>query len=349
MKIGIITFHWATNYGAVLQTYALQEYLMMLGHEVSIINYKPKHYNLSFGKIFSNPKYWKRLSTVYKQIKKEASLTKFRDKYLYLTEPYFSESELKNIMINYDVVISGSDQVLNPSYTLFGEGKPTSAYFLNFEILRTRKIGYAVSFGCHIYPIDAMNYLSQWINNFDCLSVREASGLNILAKTYTKSLACVVPDPTILYGTRLFDRISITDGPNQDSPYYFAYLLHGKQVRLEHFPFKVISEESFTNKSIEMWLSYIKDSSGVITNSYHGTIMSILMHKPFVVMLESGGNSGMNDRFFTLLTELGLMDHIVENDDECILVLERPVDWSIVDKRIKDFSLKGEKFLECAL
>ena len=94
MKIGIITFHWAINYGAVLQCYALQETLKALGHDVFVINYKPKRFDNTFWtfiryRMFLHPKAY------YRDIKKEKKIMLFRNKYLNLTQRYFSTKELQ--------------------------------------------------------------------------------------------------------------------------------------------------------------------------------------------------------------------------------------------------------------
>ena len=84
MKIGILTFHWATNYGAVLQTYALQTFLESKGHEVVIINYKPRNYDNNFWTYIRNRKFLKH--SLYKnELKKEAALSEFR-RYIFILQ-----------------------------------------------------------------------------------------------------------------------------------------------------------------------------------------------------------------------------------------------------------------------
>ena len=153
MKIGILTFHWATNYGAILQSYALQTYLIKCGHEVVIIDYKPKKYDLSLYKIFTS-RHLLNLRESIKNLEKEKELAKFRSQHLRLTKRYSSLEELKTNPPQCDIYISGSDQVLNPSFTQYGEGRksPASSYYLDFGDSSVKRIGYAVSFGCTVYP-----------------------------------------------------------------------------------------------------------------------------------------------------------------------------------------------------
>ena len=142
MKIGILTFHWATNYGAILQCYALQEFLREEGHIVEVINYKPRKYDFWF-------KYLKRpwlVCHILKDIvayKKEKKLRHFRNKMLVQTKRFYLTEELYKSKLYYDLIISGSDQVLNPSFTIGGEDRPTSVYYLA-SFPSSRRIGYAV-------------------------------------------------------------------------------------------------------------------------------------------------------------------------------------------------------------
>ena len=126
MKIGILTFHWATNYGAVLQCYALQQTLAEMGHDVEVINYKPQRYDFSWKKYFRHPSSIRYIKRDYIQHRKEKLLVQFRQEYLNLTQRYYANSDLDKISSYYDIVISGSDQILNPYFTNSGEGCPTA-------------------------------------------------------------------------------------------------------------------------------------------------------------------------------------------------------------------------------
>ena len=94
MKIGIITFHWATNYGAVLQAYALQSFLTKLGHDVKIIDYKPRFYEKSFFRCFKTKKPWL-IKKILIEFYKEQPFIFFRKKYFKLTARYHTLQELR--------------------------------------------------------------------------------------------------------------------------------------------------------------------------------------------------------------------------------------------------------------
>ncbi len=334
MKIGIITFHWATNYGAVLQSFALQKTLLEMGHDVEIINYKPKQYeNSLWGFIryrhFLHPK------TYLNSIKKEKLMVEFRRRYLNCSKRYYSIKELKSDCDQYDVLISGSDQVMNPSFLTSGEKGGSTAYFLDFGRGNAIRLTYAVSFGTTKYPERLLPIATPLIKRFNVLSVRETSGIDILA-VLGRDDAIVVPDPTMLLNYRQYDsalglKPAIKDGT-------LVYMLHNRLANIQsRLPQGKIN--TITSESIEKWIQAIKNSEYVITNSFHGMVFSILYHVPFTIVLKSTKNEGMNDRFYTLLNNLDLSDRIMFENSFC--VDDSAIDWIKVEKKLDVFRARG--------
>lgn len=343
MKIGIITYHWAANFGAVLQTYALQKYLSSKGHDVDIINYIPKTLDYRPSYLIHNPRSIKSIGLVLRTYLKNKTLDSFRKKYLSLSQIFRSYDSLKKINFEYDLIISGSDQVLNPTFAEFGENKPTPSYFLEFVDSNIKKIGYAVSFGCSIYPSSIENMAKTWISNFNAIGVRESSGVSILKQlSYNKS-CCVVPDPTILYGNHLFDDLKC-EHPKQEH-YKCIYFLRKKYSgEAEN---SIIIDDNKTSMPLEEWVSTIKYSDKLVTNSYHGMIVAILNHVPFAVYLENESYKGMNDRFLTLLQRLGLENRIIESIEQETMIFQKNIDWEKVDIEIDNYRQIGVTYLNC--
>ena len=345
MRIGILTFHWATNYGAVLQCYALQEYLQSQGYTVQIVNYKPKRYD----SIFSIKTLLKRpykILSMMKLTERERLLSVFREKKLKMTERFYSEEGLKEMDGKFDMLISGSDQILNPFFTMKGEGKPTSVYYLGFAKKEIKRIGYAVSFGCTEYPAYAKEHASSLINNFDKIGLRESTGKNILSSLGYNGSSSLVPDPTILYGQNLFKGFNLDD-PYNGRASICIYLLRGEKsptIKDKELKRNIISDYG-KSRSLERWLSEIKYSKLFVTNSYHGTIMAILFHVPFFAILNTSKKKGMNDRFITLLNMLGLQNRIIDNGVINDCQIKEEIDWISVDKRVSTFQKIGEDFL----
>lgn len=343
MKIGIITFHWGTNYGAILQAYCLQNYLESLGHDVMIINYQPKQYEFSWLRFVAHPHNWKSLSKQLIVLKKEKYLSSFRKQYLHVSKRYYSVQDFRHDFDGYDVLISGSDQVLNPGFTLHGEKyKPSPAYWLGFGPQSITRIGYAVSFGREIYPQEAIKVASGWVNKFNIIGVREQSGMSILDSLNFEGEKTIVPDPTILLGKSLFSRLNI-DSVSKKEDYLCVYMLR-REIKLDGNVRYI--DEAHQPLNMEQWLRTIINAQGMVTNSYHGAIMSIFAHVPFVVLIETGTGQGMNDRFYTLFKKIGAENRIVSSVEEAYNILKQPVDFTQIDKSLECFKQEGELFLQ---
>lgn len=344
MRIGIVTFHWATNYGAILQAFCLQEYLRSQSFKVDIINYKPTIYDISWSSFLKHPSNWLHLSKFPKVKKKEYLLEPFRIKYLNLTKRYLKENELIEIESKYDALISGSDQVLNPFFTSQGEGKPTSTYYLSFVHQDVKRFGYAVSFGCEKYPEYAFDFANQWIKNFDSIGVREKTGLAILKQLGYEGPNMVVPDPTILYGKAFFNNFGINIPCTKES-YTCVYMLR-RELKFKGDYLYI--DELHNPISLDKWLTIIAGAKAMITNSYHGMIVAIFAHVPFVALMEKK-KAGMNDRFYTLLEEIGISDRIVFEEEQINQVIDRQICWDEVDIRLERYSKVGKDFLSSIL
>ena len=348
MRIGLVTMHWGRNYGALLQAYATSAYLQNNGHEVYVINYKPSQYDSRMMDFILHPR---RLLGLKEALAKQAIDRKiglFRNAYLNQTKRYYTEEELRQENFDYDMFISGSDQILNPGLTLNGEGHPSSVYFLGFTDKDKRRISYASSFGCVEYPANAEQYAKEWIQNFQEMGVREDTGLSILEDLGYKGNAIVVPDPTVLLGEKLFEKMNLEQTSKYNS-YYYVHTLRFKRISIDSSSFehkRIVFGDSVGALKLDEWLNVLYNSCGIITNSYHASIMAILMHKPFSVILEKGEASGMNDRFFTLFKRIGLLGRIVDNDNQKIkAIMKTPIDWNMVDERISEFRKIGVDYL----
>lgn len=348
MKIGILTFHWGTNYGAILQAYALQTYLESMGHEVHIINYKPKRFNKSLLSCFLTPRFYLYASNI-KAYLKEKKMKVFRRKYLHETVLYESLTELKKNPPNFDVYVCGSDQIWNPSFTTKGEGGPTSTYFLDFGDKNIKKIAYAVSFGCDIYPKIASNIAIKYIPSFNAISVRENSGVQIITKMGFKE-PIRLPDPTLLLDSTEY---RFADSPvtrNQKIAFFYILRKEDKIIKKIKKSIKKIysletADKVFKPYSVEQWILGINNASIVVTNSFHGMVFSLIFHKPFVVVLSNGNSSTMNDRFNTLLSFLNLEHRILYNFDKENLekLINDQINWQKTDSLVNE--LKQQSFI----
>lgn len=351
MNIGILTFHWATNYGAVLQCYALQCYLTSIGHNVKVINYKPHQYDESLYKFLRYRKFL-HLSEYINTQRKEKALNKFRNDHLNQTERVCTCDSICHISSQFDIIISGSDQVLNPSFLMAGEGKGkiTPTYFIGFQFAG-KKIGYALSFGCIIYPEDLCKIAAKYMSTFDRISVREISGVEIV-KSMGRDDAEIVPDPTLLMDSQFYHSLADECSIHKREPYVYSFFIRHIAER------KLLINNSLNGKNLlwnnedkdytmQGWLSKIKHSEFVVTDSFHCVVMCLKLHKPFVVITEKEGYVGMNDRLYTLLGEMKLDERIVCKM-KCKFIsclMNDNIVWNQVDEELSQLQRKGQLYL----
>lgn len=341
MRIGIITFHWATNYGAVLQCYALQETLKSMGHNVFVINYKPSKYDNNPWTFFRMKKF-RNIKKFTHDFQKECEIEKFRLKYLNRTNRFYSLKQLQESCNDFDAIISGSDQVLNETFLRGAERGGCTAYYLDFGSDSALRICYAVSFGTTKFPADLVAKVTPIVKKMNAVSCRENSGVDIFREMGLNN-GVIVPDPTLLLNNTDYEKL-LPANNKLDKP--FVYLLHGRYSFMQS---KLPSNATISaSEGIEQWLLNIRNANIVITNSFHCAVFCIHFHVPFFVVLQTLENIGMNDRFYTLLEKLGLSDRMIL-ETEYSITYDKMIDWNAVDKALEEYRIIGRLFLEKVL
>ena len=337
-KIATITFHWATNYGAVLQSYALQKTIRCLGFDNEIIDYVPVRVDLlhKLKEIFNRD---------FVFFTKEKKIKKFRKQELVLSKKrYKTNKSLFTCSDNYSTIITGSDQIWNPSFTMLAEGKPTLSYYLNFAGA-AKRVSYAASFGATILKESMKTEILPKLRDFSAISVRERTAQDILASMGVDSR--VVLDPTLLLKREDYE--TLCDKAEKTNPKkVFCYALKNGECEISSIYNNICgllgdAPEPDGVYGVYEWLNNIKESEFVVTNSFHGTVFAILFHKPFVSVKIKG--SGMNDRLITLLSELGLINRFCENAEEAVRCFDRVIEWDCVDDKIEQLRHSSIEFL----
>lgn len=341
MKIGIITFHWATNYGAVLQSYALQEALRHLGHEPMIINYKPSAYDDTLWPFLRYRKFMS-LSRYFRDRRKEARIAEFRAKYLNQTRRFRTLKELGKSDFQLDALVTGSDQVLNESFLVSGEPGGSTAYFLDFGPKSARRIAYAASFGTTQYRETLIQRVASLVKHFDAVSARETTGLSIFRKMGAHE-PVLVPDPTLLHSSDFYTELLTAEKPLEESNR--AYFLRGRESQVAR-TLGELGAALISDEGVEQWLNAIRSSKHFVTNSFHGVVFCLIFHIPFTVVLRTKENIGMNDRFYTLLEPLSLTDRIFSEDQFCVDSIKCQFDWDAIDCQIERIRQTGYDFLK---
>lgn len=372
MKIGIITHWWSSeNYGQLLQCYALQAYLHRLGHDAVIIRYSVPHKEAlmaRLAKVARHPLQWlifRWNQYVYnrKILPARAAarmFPAFREKYLKKTSGiYHSVSDLNSLEIDLDALICGSDQVWN-FVNLNSSGKP---WFLNFGDDSLRRIAYAASFGRGKIPSDFLSFIRPLLAKFDAIGVRERSGVDI-CRIAGRNDAEHVVDPTLLLSAQeyldTFDKEEL--GYLPPNKMIFAYFLQSRDKhpwnQMEVFAktqdSELIATEVYyaklpfcalVNPTIPGWIQTIKKSEAIFTNSFHGTVFSIILRRPFISFLRSGNTAEMNDRIYSLLDTLRLTGRIYNPNDPLGKQVAAPIDWDQVYEKLEILKDESKAFL----
>lgn len=369
MKIKILTCHDVYNYGASLQAFALQTYIEKVGHNVRIIDYKPNYidfpYKLSlFVHPASHVKYYTDKSIFFKYLyalkrflwyipllSRKKAFDKFTHHFLKLTDKYTNYKELVNCTHDADTYIVGSDQVWN-SITMLNGKDP--AFYLQFVPNTKKRISYAASFGATSVSEEYKRNIQLWLSTFDCISVRENSGVEILRELGIKGVQ--VCDPVFLLSKeewRMTFKIVETT-----QPYVLIYNLTSINTRLvedakktaDYLGAKLISvspmkikqaDKCLQDAAPDRFVSLIFNATYVFTNSFHATAFSIIAHRQFCTYnYHSESNSS---RLYSVLDEMDLLDRLnVKNIDE---VLVSPIDYSSKEHLIAESYKRGQDWL----
>lgn len=354
MKIGILTFHWGANHGAMLQAFASVKYLQSKNADVEIIDYYPVNQELTLKNALkiTHPKAILDKLSAYR---KEQKLASFR-KNLPLTERYYTNQQLIDNPLDCDVLITGSDQVWNPYFIQHGEGanKTTPAYFLNFGKEGCERIALSVSFGCTEYPKIASEIAKPFIEKFDAISVREKTGLKILERMGIDG-AVITADPTSLLTKE--DILELCRNVPENRSAHMAMCILRKQSKETQKVIESLVSFDSNGKAVniekmpmEYWLANIRDAKFVVTNSFHCIMMCLKLHTPFAAVVETGTLAGMNDRLFTLLEHFKLTDLIVSQQNTDVdKITSRFIDWSYVDAAMQKYAESLVKYIDTAV
>lgn len=362
MKIGIVTQPLETNYGGLLQNYALQQILIKLGYNPITLDHFDRYqsdkslvsgFKIDIKNLLKTLFYGERYITYRKyhklQKKIRVETDKFIAKEIYSTSKFKDSIAIKKYIEKNNIknLIVGSDQVWRPLYN-----ENIFMQFLDFaEENVVHRIAYAASFGVDDWEFTAKETAKcrKLIKKFNSISVRESSGV-CLCEEYLKVKAVEVIDPTMLLDK--IDYCNLIDNEEDDSEYLFVYILDSSfekqnfvydisnKLKLKIYkgnpiPLEFCKSPKDISKciypSVSHWLSGVKNAKYVICDSFHGAVFSIIFNKPFVVL---GNKERGNARFDSLLTLFDLKDRLA-SVDEAYTTLIKPIDWAKVN-RIKN-------------
>lgn len=382
MKIGILTQPLHSNYGGLLQAWALQRTLVKMGHEAIIIN---RVYNPNLHK---KPLLYRTLARIKNELLiaagkrrrylrvtdelknlSEENVRKFREsRYKGISPNIRTNEELVEYVLkeNFDAYVVGSDQVWRPCYS-----PNLMTYFLDFAKNndKVKKIAYAASFGVDNWEFTKKKTkeAARLAPLFDLITVRESSGVDLVEK-YFNCKATHVLDPTMLLQKEDYLKlIEKSTCPLQDSDgELFCYVLDKSPALTEAIKscasstgfksyycnykdpyWKLMCNQNIEDcivPPVEQWLKSFMDAKMVVTDSFHGVVFSIIFNKPFWVVanIERG-----TARFTSLLKLFSLENRIVS--DPHSIDLKSPIDWSVVNAKRTALASKSLSLLSSYL
>lgn len=353
MKIGIYTQPLSHNYGGILQNFALHYVLKKMGHTPITINHGQNNYwsNLkclihNLLCLFTKQPYWNVLSI--KDLNKlKAPFKPFINEYIQITKPIVKCSSNIVKQQKFELIIVGSDQVWRPCYNdIF------SSYLSFAKKNNIPKIAYAASFGVDNweYTPEQTKVCAELIKQFKAVSVRESSGID-LCKKYLNVDAVNVLDPTLLLDKSDYSLLC-KDIPKAEKGYLLVYILDedkSKEAYVNEFAsknnlsVKQIHAENKVSLLIEEWLALFRDATIVVTDSFHGTVFSILFQKEFISLINKGRGAS---RFESLLKKIHLSDRLVA-DNRTIPSMQ--IDWRNVNELLGQYRKESMLFLESAI
>lgn len=360
MKIAILTLRLHTNYGGILQAYALQKILRREGHDVD---------TLQRNTIYSHGYLVMPLIYLYRLLKK--CIGKY-DKPIFLERKILENDKIISVNTNafierninirkieslnevkrndYDAIVVGSDQIWRKAYFCYDWNTQISDAFLNFtKKWNLKRISYAASFGIDDiekeYSIKDLKKCITNIKLFDALSVREISGVKI-CKNSLGADATHVLDPTMLLDKNEYiDLVNIANIPKSDGN-LFCYILDPNDFKtmiinrvkerqgLSPFFFGIKyneigkKQQVTAQPQVESWLRGFMDANLIITDSFHACVFSYIFKKPFIVI---GNETRGITRIESLLKLFHLEDNLLlesENisDDRLLYLVNKPID-----------------------
>ena len=369
MKIAILTLPLHTNYGGILQAYALQTVLERMGHEPTHLQPKVKYTRLHNPIVM--PLVWcKRLCRKYFQ--GDSELPVFENPYKWArknTDRFISENLNcrflapeewnEGLAKDYDAVVVGSDQVWRPIYS-----PDVTRFFTAFlghsDICR---IAYAASFGVDVneFSNEQIACGREYLKLFSGISVREESSIRLCKELFDVQTSQAL-DPTMLLRREDYQRLAST--APQSPGNLMVYVLdrtEEKDAFIAEFAEKRGLVPFYTNSKVEMswdvdlpigerkqppletWLKGFADAEFVLTDSFHACVFSILFHKPFGVFVNL--ERGLS-RIESLLQPLDLMDRCII---DAPVDLDKPIDWNLIDNILLQKAESSMTFLKQAL
>lgn len=339
MKIGIVTFHNVYNYGGMLQAFALCHFLQETYSACYCIDYRQdaltkKYRHRLWDKeksVKQNTKHFIAYYLLRKNYEKEKKFNAFLSRHIPQTKAVSSLEAFQDVTKDFDILISGSDQLWNPQFT---GGQLDPVYFLETNTT-VRKYAYASSAGARIFNPSEIRQIQQYLQGYHSVAVREDFLKQQLLPV--RHDVEVVLDPTLLLDRAkwlslrqhiggLPPRFVLLYTFDNDAKTIAIAKRVSQQLRIpivSLFRVKTKLQIEYTRDDLgpQEFLDLLDKCSFVVTNSFHGTAFSINFQKDFFSVYKTSNPH----RVLNLVGQLGLSERVVKNSEE----LPEPSGWKI--------------------
>lgn len=369
MKVALLTFHNSLNYGAALQAYATQQAISSMGPECIIVDYQNDKRRDASKIIMSSVKSLKKrdLKNAAKYVaggffirRRKRKFSRFyEDNITKTSECYTLGNELKGLNDMFNTFIIGSDQVWN-----YRNNGTDFAYLLDFVGDDKKKISYSSSFGLAEIPVDLRNRYAELLNRINYLSTRESYGIQIIKKLTGRDAELVL-DPVFLLDKSQW--LSLCKNEPKKDKYVFCYTNRPNQWR------DFIMQTNYSTKNLKVYkitrhltvrdfislkvrskysisptdfINTVANAELVVTASFHGIAMAIILNVPFVALLT--GDPGKDERILNILRITGLEDRIFSEEFSNEKVNE-PIDFISAEKKLEVYRRSSTEFLKHAI
>lgn len=358
-KIGILTWHYYKNYGSGLQAFALQETIVRLGYDVSLINYRMRITKSTFIKTLVK----KIMRYTIAKINNKAyniavnNTHIYQQRYLKQTAPFTDPAELGTLSREYDCLVYGSDQIWAPNVY-----KPI--YMGGYVAPGVRKISYAASIGLNDIPDDLVETYISNLSSYHSVAVREQEGKELL-KSRCGIEATVVLDPTLMIDAETYKKMQ-RPVRGVKGKYVFCYFLN-KEHKYKEKVQKYAQERKLqiigtsdreedaawmtrlTNIGADQFIWLINNAETIFTDSYHGSIFSLLLHKNLWTYVRFAEDNPIcqNSRIRQLQNNFNLNHRVITANQE--IDDTKKIDYDYFDKRLAELRKESLAYLKNAL
>lgn len=360
MNISIVTIHNSSNYGAMLQTFALQEYISDLNHEVKLINYDNRFMSkgLDWIRHGLNPLemyyFILDIKNFFKRKKMILNFKQFSKKYLKL-DTLRSRQELMDASYSgSDIYISGSDQIWNPNVT---GGSLDPVYFCEMVQKNSKIISYASSLGGYDFQDNKINeLLALYLKKYDAIATREENYIPMLEQLINKKITKVM-DPVFLLSDKEWEEKLKISRVNNKKPYVLIYAMtaHKKIIKMvkaaylgSDYDIYIINQPLLKQKGIKYvvdagpkeFVELFMNATDIVTNSFHGTALGLIFNKNIKVV----ANAKNMNRIYDLLNSIDASNILISEREK--IQLDNKMDYNIINEKLTNLIDESKQYLK---